>query len=109
MWCRPQDGEDGKMKDMMIGVDLAKNVQLHGASMTGDMKFRKKLSRGQFLRFMSQQPPALVIMEACGSAHFWARELVKVGHEVKLIAPQYVRPFLTQRSAAIAIAARRSR
>lgn len=86
----PQDGEDGKMKDMMIGVDLAKNVfQLHGASMTGNMKSRKKLSRGQFLRFMSQQPPALVIMEACGSAHFWARELVKVGHEVKLIAPQY--------------------
>ncbi|MEO9338645.1 IS110 family transposase [Mesorhizobium sp. SB112] len=101
------------MKDMMIGVDLAKNVfQLHGASMAGDMKFRKKLSRGQFLRFMSQQPPALVIMEACGSAHFWARELVKVGHEVKLIAPQYVRPFVKRQkndaadAEAIAIAAR---
>ncbi|HEV2898963.1 MAG TPA: IS110 family transposase [Pseudaminobacter sp.] len=83
------------MKDTMIGVDLAKNVfQLHGASMTGEVKFRKKLARGQFLRFMADQAPALVAMEACGSAHHWARELVKLGHEVKLIAPQYVRPFV---------------
>ncbi|TIL84373.1 MAG: transposase, partial [Mesorhizobium sp.] len=83
------------MKDMLIGVDLAKNVfQLHGASMTGDVKYRKKLSRGQFFRFMSEQPSALVVMEACGSAHYWARELVKLGHAVKLIAPQYVRPFV---------------
>jgi transposase len=83
------------MKDMMIGVDPAKNVfQRHGASMTGDGKYRKKLSRGQFLRFMSEQSPALVVMEACGSAHYWARELVKLGHAVKLIAPQYVGPFV---------------
>jgi transposase len=83
------------MKDTMIGVDLAKNVfQLHGASMTGEVKFRKKLARGQFLRFLADQAPALVAMEACGSAHHWARELVKLGHEVKLIAPQYVRPFV---------------
>lgn len=83
------------MKDTMIGVDLAKNVfQLHGASMTGEVKFRKKLARGQFLRFMADQAPALVAMEACGSAHHWARELVKLGHEVRLIAPQYVRPFV---------------
>ncbi len=69
----------------MIGVDLAKNVfQLHGASMTGDVKYRKKLSHfaGSFLRFMSEQSPALVVMEACGSAHYWARELVKLGHAV---------------------------
>jgi transposase len=58
------------------------------------VKFRKKLARGQFLRFMADQAPALVAMEACGSAHHWARELVKLGHEVKLIAPQYVRPFV---------------
>ncbi|MFS8051169.1 IS110 family transposase, partial [Rhizobium sp. BR 314] len=79
------------MKDIMIGVDLAKNVfVLHGASMAGEVQFRKKLPRGQFLRFMGNQPPALVAMEACGSAHHWARELMKLGHEVKLIAPQYV-------------------
>ncbi|TIL48205.1 MAG: transposase, partial [Mesorhizobium sp.] len=101
------------MKDMLIGVDLAKNVfQLHGASMTGDVKYRKKLSRGQFFRFMSEQPSALVVMEACGSAHYWARELVKLGHAVKLIAPQYVRPFVKRQkndatdAEAIVIAAR---
>lgn len=83
------------MTDTMIGVDLAKNVfQLHGATMAGEVKFRKKLSRGQFLRFMSEQPPALVVIEACGSANYWARELVKIGHDVRLIAPQYVRPFV---------------
>lgn len=101
------------MNDMMIGVDLAKNVfQLHGASMTGDVKYRRKLSRGQFFRFMSEQSPALVVMEACGSAHYWARELVKLGHAVKLIAPQYVRPFVKRQkndaadAEAIVIAAR---
>lgn len=101
------------MNDMMIGVDLAKNVfQLHGASMTGDVKYRRKLSRGQFFRFMSEQSPALVVMEACGSAHYWARELVKLGHAVKLIAPQYVRPFVKRQKndaadpEAIVIAAR---
>ncbi|MER9965124.1 hypothetical protein NKJ72_30415 [Mesorhizobium sp. M0045] len=62
-------------KDTMIGVDLAKTVfQLHGASMTGQLKFRKKLSRQSFGKFMAEQPPAMVVMEACGSAHYWARE-----------------------------------
>ena len=64
------------MKDTMIGIDLAKNAfQVHVASMTGHVKCRKKLSRGQFFRFITEQPPALVIIEACGSAHYWAREL----------------------------------
>lgn len=101
------------MKDTIVGVDLAKNVfQLHGASMTGEIKFRRKLARGQFLRFMASQSPALVAMEACGSAHYWARELVALGHEVKLIAPQYVRPFVKRQkndmadAEAIAIATR---
>jgi transposase len=74
---------------MMIGVDLAKTVfQLHAASMTGQLRFCKKLSRQSFLKFMAEQPRAVVVMEACGSAHYWARELTSVGHEVKLIAPQ---------------------
>nr|WP_234717020.1 hypothetical protein [Ensifer adhaerens] len=82
-------------KDTMIGVDLAKTVfQLHGASMTGELKFRKKLSRGSFAKFMAEQPPAVIVMEACGSAHYWAREMSRYGHEVKLIAPHYVKPFL---------------
>jgi transposase len=64
-------------KDTMIGVDLAKTVfQLHAASMTGQPKFRKKLSRQSFPKFMAEQPPAVVVMEACGSAHYWAREMI---------------------------------
>jgi len=101
------------MKDTMIGVDLAKNVfVLHATTMAGEVRYRKKLSRGQFLRFLSEQPPAIVIMEACGSAHYWARELVEAGHEVRLIAPQYVRPFVKRQkndaadAEAIVIAAR---
>src|SRR6056297_3726399 len=83
------------MKDMMIGVDLAKNVfQVHGALRTGEVHFRKKLTRKQFLTFMAKQEPCLVIFEACGSAHYWAREMETLGHEVKLIAPQYARPFV---------------
>ncbi len=82
-------------KDTMIGVDLAKNVfVLHGASLMGQLQFRRRLSRQGFSRFMAQQPPALIVMEACGSAHYWAREMIRFGHEVKLIAPHYVKPFL---------------
>ena len=78
--------------DIMIGVDLAKNVfQLHAAGTTGAVSYRKKLSREKFRSFMAQQAPAVVVMEACGSAHYWARELTQLGHEVKLIAPHYVR------------------
>lgn len=101
------------MKDMMIGVDLAKNVfQVHGALRTGEVQFRKKLSRKQFPAFMAQQGPCLVIFEACGGAHYWAREMEALGHEVKLIAPQYVRPFVKRQkndaadAEAIVIAAR---
>ena len=83
------------MKNPMIGVDLAKAVfQVHGALRTGEVQFRKKLTRKQFPAFMAQQAPSMVIFEACGSAHFWAREMEALGQEVKLIAPQYVRPFV---------------
>ena len=101
------------MKDMMIGVDLAKAVfQFHGAYRTGEVQFRKTLTRKQFPAFMAQQEPCLVIFEACGSAHYWAREMEALGHEVKLIAPQYVRPFVKRQkndaadAEAIVIAAR---
>ena len=79
----------------IIGVDLAKNVfQLHGATADGSVIFRKKLSRPQFHRFMAGQPVSVVVMEACGGAHFWARELEAMGHQVKLISPHYVKPFV---------------
>lgn len=101
------------MKDTMIGVDLAKRVfQVHGASMTGHVKVRKKLTREQFRRFMSEQPACIVVFEACGSANYWAWEMEALGHEAKLIAPQYVRPFVKRQkndaadAEAIVIAAR---
>ena len=102
------------MKDTMIGVDLAKSVfQLHVASMAGHLKFRKKVTRVQFRHFMAKHEPAVVVLEACGSASYWAREMVKLGHEVRLIAPQYVRPFVKRQkndaadAEAIVVAAQR--
>ncbi len=101
------------MKDTMIGVDLAKRVfQVHGASMTGQVSFRKKLTREQFRKFMSEQPASIVVFEACGSSSYWAREMERLGHAVRLIAPQYVRPFVKRQkndaadAEAIVIAAR---
>lgn len=101
------------MKDMMIGVDLAKRVfQVHGALSNGQVQFRKKLTRGQFRVFMEKLAPSVVIFEACGSASYWAREMESLGHAVKLIAPQYVRPFVKRQkndaadAEAIVIAAR---
>ncbi len=80
---------------VIIGVDLAKNVfQLHGAAADGTVVFRKKFTRPMFQRFMADHPRCLVAMEACGGAHHCARELVRLGHEVKLIAPRYVKPFV---------------
>jgi transposase len=79
----------------IIGLDLAKNVfQLHGARADGSVAFRKKLPRGKLLEFFASAPPCLVAMEACGSAHHWAREIMALGHEVRLIAPIHVKPFV---------------
>jgi transposase len=78
-----------------IGLDLAKNVfQAHGANTAGAPVFRKKLRRDQVLAFFAGQPPCLVAMEACTGAHHWGREIRKLGHEVKLIPPAYVKPFV---------------
>jgi transposase len=83
------------MNTTTYGLDLAKKVfQLHWVEMeTGEIR-RKSLSRGELLRFLAQRPSGVVAMEACGSAHHWARALRGVGHEVKLIATQFVRPFV---------------
>jgi transposase len=78
-----------------IGVDLAKSVfQVHGADASGAVLFRKKLRRHQVLTFFAAQRPCTVAMEACGSAHHWAREIGRLGHTVRLIPPPYVKPFV---------------
>jgi len=78
-----------------IGLDLAKRVfQVHGADGEGRPVLRKKLTRAKLMPFFADLPPCLVGMEACASAHHWARELQALGHEVRLIPPQYVRPFV---------------
>jgi transposase len=78
-----------------IGLDIAKHVfQAHGVDATGRAVFRKKISRAKLLAFFAAQPRCLVALEACGGAHHWARELIKLGHDVRLIAPAYVKPFV---------------
>ena len=78
-----------------IGFDLAKTVfQVHGADGEGRVVLRRKLRRGKVLAFFAGLPSCLVGMEACASAHYWARELQALGHKVRLIPPQYVRPFV---------------
>ncbi|WP_201742011.1 transposase [Mangrovicoccus ximenensis] len=80
-------------------MDLAKDVfRGHGASKTGHVKFRRKLTRLQFRKFMAELPPAVAVFQACGSASHWAREVESMAHEAKLIAPQYVRPFVKRQS-----------
>ena len=79
----------------IIGLDLAKRVfQLHGARADGSVVFRKKLTRAQLLSFLGDQPRCVVAMEACATAHGWGREIMKLGHMVRLIPPVYVKPFL---------------
>ena len=78
-----------------IGLDLAKQVfQVHGADASGVAVLKKRLSRGKVLAFFAKQAPCLVAMEACGSAHHWAREIRALGHEVRLIPPAYVKPYV---------------
>ena len=78
-----------------IGVDLAKSVfQVHGVDAAGAVVIRRQLRRGQVLGFFEKHPPCLVGLEACASAHHWGRELVKLGHDVKLMPPRYVKPYV---------------
>ena len=78
-----------------IGLDLAKNVfQVHGIDAEGKVVVRRSLRRGEVVTFFTKLAPCLVGMEACGTAHHWARELVKLGHTVKLMPPAYVKPYV---------------
>lgn len=78
-----------------IGLDLAKNVfQVHGVDAEGTAVIRERLSRGRMLKFFAKLPPCLIGIEACATSHYWARELVALGHDVKLMPAQYVKPYV---------------
>jgi len=83
------------MKITTVGIDLAKNVfQIHGIDEHGKAVLKKQLRRDQMATFFVNLPPCLVGMEACGSAHHWARKLQSFGHTVRLMAPQFVKPYV---------------
>jgi len=78
-----------------VGLDLAKNVfQVHAVDAAGEVVAARKLARGRLAGFFSELPRCVVAMEACSSAHHWARQLMALGHEVKLIPPAHVTPYV---------------
>jgi transposase len=78
-----------------IGLDLGKSVfQVHGVDAGGAVVVQRRLTRGKLLGFFAKQPPCLVGMEACAAAHHWGRELSKLGHAVRLMPPNYVKPYV---------------
>lgn len=82
------------MAIVRVGVDIAKTVfQIHGVDVHGKSKLKKTLSRGEMLEFFAKLPACLVGIEACAGAHYWARELTKLGHDVRLMAAQFVVPY----------------
>ena len=83
------------MEIRTLGIDLAKSVfQLHGVDAEGAVVLRKKLRRGDVLDVLRGLPPCLIGMEACASSHHWAREIASLGHDVRLIPPAYVKPYV---------------
>jgi transposase len=78
-----------------LGIDLAKNVfQLHGIDSAGKVLLKKKLSRTKLVEFIANLPPCLIGIEACGGAHYWARKFQALGHTVKMMSPQFVKPYV---------------
>ncbi len=78
-----------------VGIDIAKSVfQVHAIDVDGNVVVRRQLRRQQMLKFFAQVPPCLIGIEACGTAHYWARELSALGHDVRLMPPAYVKPYV---------------
>ena len=83
------------MQITTVGLDLAKRVfQVHAVDAPGEVVVRKALRRSQVLLFFTKLPPCLIGMEACGTSHHWTRELSRLGHEVRLMPPAYVKPYV---------------
>src|SRR5213082_1828148 len=92
---RTRQREPSMTKISTIGLDLAKNVfQVHGVDEFGAVVVKRQLRRAAVEKFFAQLPPCLVGMEACGSAHHWARVISRYGHEVRLMPPAYVKPYV---------------
>jgi transposase len=86
---------EAEMTVKVIGLDIAKNVfQVHGVNEAGEVVVRRKLRRSDVLRWFAEIDPAMVGVEACQTAHYWARELVALGHDVRLMPPQFVKPYV---------------
>src|SRR5712671_1052747 len=84
-----------EMEVRTLGIDLAKNLfQVHGVDGQGRTVVQRQLRRRQLMPFVAQLQPCLVAMEACGGAHYWAREITKRGHEIRLMSPRFVRPYV---------------
>jgi transposase len=87
--------KESTMQATIIGIDLAKNIlQVHAVDPNGKKLLNKAITREQMAAFFANLPPALVGMEACGSAHHWPRKLQSMGHTVRLMAPQFVKPYV---------------
>ena len=92
---RSQTREPSVNQIIRIGMDTSKHFfQLHGVDATERPVLRRRLRRNEVLPFFAKQSPTVIGMEACGAGHYWARELRKLGHEVKLIAPQHVKAYV---------------
>lgn len=79
----------------VIGIDIAKNViQIYGTDSKGKLIIKKRLKRDNFLAFMANLPNCLIGMEACAGAHYWAKQLIKLGFPVKLMSPRKVKKFV---------------
>ncbi|MBB5708668.1 transposase [Sphingopyxis panaciterrulae] len=78
-----------------IGLDIAKSVfQVHGVDAAGEVVVRKRLSRARVIPFFAKLPRCLVGIEACSNSHHWARELIALGHDVRLMPAQYAKPYV---------------
>lgn len=97
LWNRSHETEERAMKNppIRIGMDTSKSIfQLHGVDADEVVVIRRSFRRSEMIHYFEKLPPALIAIESCGSSHHWARLLTSLGHDVRLIPPQYVKPYV---------------
>src|SRR5689334_2171668 len=93
--CPASSSKGNSMPVIRIGLDVAKNVfQAHGVDEQGTAVLRKRLRRGEVLSFFASLPCCLIGIEACSASHHWARELIALGHQVRIMPARYVKPYV---------------